>query len=61
MKKLKGDILSIVGRHLDLTQYRLFFFGSRVTNKGDDHSDIDVGVDGSVPVPAEILGVKVIK
>lgn len=58
-EKLKADLLAIVGRRLDLTQYRLFYFGSRVTNKGDDHSDIDVGVEGPAPVPAEVLdGIK---
>ena len=57
VEKLKTDLLSIVGRRLDLAQYRLFFFGSRVTNSGDDHSDIDVGVEGPAPVPAATLGV----
>ncbi|MFH1619260.1 MAG: nucleotidyltransferase domain-containing protein [bacterium] len=58
-EKLKADLLAIVGRRLDLTQYLLFYFGSRVTNKGDDHSDIDVGVEGPAPVPAAILdGIK---
>ncbi|MEI7482588.1 MAG: nucleotidyltransferase domain-containing protein [Elusimicrobiota bacterium] len=58
-EKLKADLLAIVGRRLDLVQYRLFYFGSRVTNKGDDHSDIDVGVEGPAPVPAAILdGIK---
>ena len=51
--KLKADLLAIAGRHLDLTQYRLFFFGSRVTGKGDDHSDVDVGVEGPGPVPPD--------
>jgi len=58
-EKLKADLLAIVGRRLDLAKYRLFYFGSRVTNKGDDHSDIDVGVEGPAPVPAAILdGIK---
>ncbi|PIU19882.1 MAG: nucleotidyltransferase domain-containing protein [Elusimicrobia bacterium CG08_land_8_20_14_0_20_59_10] len=56
VEKLKADLLAIVGRRLDLVQYRLFFFGSRVTNKGDDHSDIDVGIDGPAAVPAQTLG-----
>lgn len=59
VEKLKADLLAIVGRRLDLTQYRLFYFGSRVTNKGDDHSDIDIGIEGPAPVPAAILdGIK---
>ncbi len=55
VEKLKADLLAIVGRRLDLAKYRLFYFGSRVTNKGDDHSDIDIGIEGPAPVPAAIL------
>lgn len=55
VEKLKTDLRFIVGRRLDLAQYRLFFFGSRVTNSGDDHSDIDVGVEGPAPVPPAAL------
>ena len=55
IEKLKADLLVIVGRRLDLAQYRLFFFGSRVMNNGSDHSDIDVGIEGPAPVPMGIL------
>ncbi len=55
VEKLRADLLKIVGRRLDLAEYRLFFFGSRVTGKGDDRSDIDVGVEGPAPVPPEPL------
>jgi predicted nucleotidyltransferase len=54
-EKLKADLLAIVGRRLDLASYRLFFFGSRVMNKGDEHSDIDVGIMGPAPVPARAM------
>lgn len=54
-EKLKADLLAIVGRRLDLTRYKLFFFGSRVANKGDEHSDIDVGIMGPGPVPAQAM------
>src|SRR3989338_3532945 len=50
-EKLKKEILDIMGRHLDLSEYRVFFFGSRVTGKGTERSDIDVGIEGPVPVP----------
>lgn len=33
--KLKKEILSIVGKYLDLGKYRVFFFGSKVTNKSN--------------------------
>ena len=51
-EKLKREILDIVGKHLDISRYRVFFFGSRVAGKGTDRSDIDVGIEGPEPVPA---------
>ena len=53
--KLKKEILQIMGKYLDLTRYRIFFFGSRVSGKGTDRSDIDVGIEGPDPVPAEAM------
>ncbi|MDA8131850.1 MAG: nucleotidyltransferase domain-containing protein [Elusimicrobia bacterium] len=53
--KLKADLLAIAGRRLDLARYKLFFFGSRVTNKGDDNSDIDVGIMGPEAVPPKAM------
>ena len=55
VEKLKADLLAIVGPRLDLYKYRLFFFGSRTTGRGDDHSDIDVGIEGPAPVPAQVM------
>lgn len=52
IEKLKQQILAIVGKHLDLRKYRVFFFGSRVLGKGSDRSDIDVGIEGSDPIPS---------
>ncbi len=52
VEKLKKEILAIVGRHLDLPRYRVFFFGSRVAGKGTDRSDIDIGIEGPEPIPA---------
>ncbi|MBU6414642.1 nucleotidyltransferase domain-containing protein [Patescibacteria group bacterium] len=46
VEQLKKEILAIVGAHLDLSQYRVFFFGSRVSGKGTDRSDIDIGIEG---------------
>ena len=46
-EKLKKEILEIIGKYLDLGKYRIFFFGSRVgKNKSDEHSDIDIGIEG---------------
>ena len=55
VEKLKKEILEIVANHLDVNKYRVFFFGSRVTGKGDEHSDIDIGIEGSKPVSFKIM------
>lgn len=54
-EQLKRQIKEIFGRYLDLSRYKVFFFGSRVTGKGDDRSDIDVGILGEQPVTDEAL------
>lgn len=54
-KKLEKEILKIVGKHLDLKKYKVFFFGSRVTGRGDDRSDIDIGIEGQKEVPYGII------
>ncbi len=46
-EKLKEEILEIVGKYVDLNTHKVFVFGSRVTEKGDDRSDIDVGIEGT--------------
>ncbi len=43
-EKLKQQIKEIFGKYLDLTKYKVFFFGSRVTNKNSLFSDIDIGI-----------------
>jgi predicted nucleotidyltransferase len=53
--ELKKEVLRIVGEHLDLSKYKVFFFGSRVTGKGDERSDIDIGIEGEKTVPVEIM------
>lgn len=54
-KKLKKEILEIIGKHLNLNEYKVFFFGSRVSGKGDERSDIDIGIEGPRPVPFEVM------
>lgn len=49
--RLKKEVIEILGKHTDLSQYRVFFFGSRVTGKGTERSDIDIGIEGAKPVP----------
>ena len=54
-RKLKREILDLLGKHLDLDRYKVFFFGSRVGSGGDERSDIDVGIEGPEPVPGDIM------
>lgn len=51
-EKLKKEIIDIIGKRLDLARYRVFFFGSRVTGRWTERSDIDVGVEGPRPISA---------
>ncbi len=55
IEELKREILDIVGKHVDLKKYKVFFFGSRVEGKGDDRSDIDIGIEGPQKIPFEIM------
>lgn len=54
-EKLKNDILAIVGKFLDLGEYKVFFFGSRVNGKSAETSDVDVGIEGPTAVSFKIL------
>ena len=58
-KLLKEQIKEIVEKHLDLSVYAVFFFGSRVAGTGDDRSDIDIGIEGAIPIPlTELRNIK---
>ena len=46
-EKLKKEVSNIVGKRLNLNQYQIFFFGSRVFGGGNERSDIDIGIEGS--------------
>ncbi len=54
-EELTRQLLAIVGRYLDMSAYHIFYFGSRVSGKGDERSDIDVGIQGPKPVPFQTL------
>jgi len=54
-KKLKKEILEIISNYLDINSYQVFFFGSRVIKKGNERSDIDVGIEGPKEIPYEIM------
>lgn len=51
-EKLKKEILNIIGKYLDLTKHKIFFFGSRVKGDNFPRADIDIGIFGSKPISA---------
>lgn len=53
--KLNTEITSIIAKHLNLSEYKIFFFGSRVTEKGNEYSDIDIGIEGPKEVGHETM------
>lgn len=55
VEKLKAQIKDIVSKYLDLSLYRVFFFGSRVTESNSQSSDIDIGIEGPEQIPARIF------
>jgi len=55
LEKLKKQIKEIAEKYLDLSEYKLFLFGSRALNKGDERSDIDIGIEGKEAVPYETM------
>lgn len=54
VEEVKKEILKILGRHLNLKQFKVFFFGSRVEGKHFERADIDIGIEGPQRLPAEI-------
>lgn len=57
---LSGDALrravrESVGKHVDLSCYQVFLFGSEATHTSDRASDIDVGVLGPSPIPGAVV------
>jgi predicted nucleotidyltransferase len=55
LDNLKRRILEIIGRYVDLRSHKVFFFGSRVSGKSDEHSDIDVGIEGKEPLDFSVM------
>lgn len=54
-QKLKKEVKKIVGKYLNLNDYKLFFFGSRVNGKNISRSDIDIGIEGKNPLDIGVL------
>jgi len=55
LDKLKEEISDIVSKYLDVSRYHVFFFGSRVTGKNNERSDIDIGIEGPKPVDIKTM------
>lgn len=55
VEEVKKKILAIVAKYLSLDEFRVFFFGSRVSGTASERSDIDVGIEGPTPIPLEVL------
>ncbi len=56
LKNLGKDLEKIVSKYVKAESgYELFFFGSRVTGKNAERSDIDVGIKGKEPLPSGAL------
>lgn len=55
VQKLKKEIAEIIGQCLDLREYKIFFFGSRVSGDSNQYSDIDIGIEGPLEIPYEIM------
>lgn len=53
-KELKKETLEIVGKYLGLGKYKAFLFGSRMEGTNFPQADIDIGVEGKKPIPAEV-------
>lgn len=54
-QEIKKHIRSAILPLLPLRKYRLFFFGSRVSGTNGERSDIDLGIIGRAPIPAESM------
>ncbi|MBI5621091.1 nucleotidyltransferase domain-containing protein [Candidatus Gottesmanbacteria bacterium] len=50
-----ATVRSVVGKHVDLTRYKAFIFGSRTHSMHRKYADIDVGLMGPVTVPTATL------
>ena len=55
-EKLGREVLQIITEFLDIKNFKIFYFGSRVLGKANERSDIDIGILGSQEVPLQILG-----
>lgn len=43
---LHQQIRQVLSKHLNLSEYKVFIFGSRAKGEASDRSDIDIGIEG---------------
>lgn len=53
--EVKRAITRIITSRLGDHEYRVFFFGSRVTGRARERSDIDVGIEGPTEIPTRVF------
>ncbi|MEO0084722.1 MAG: nucleotidyltransferase domain-containing protein [candidate division WOR-3 bacterium] len=51
--QLEKTIINVLSKYLNLKDYKIFFFGSRVEGKGSERSDIDIGIEGQNAIAAD--------
>ena len=54
-KRLKKEIVAAIDKYLDLSKYKVFLFGSRVSGASRAGSDIDIGIEGPKPIPGAVM------
>ncbi|MBI3114826.1 MAG: nucleotidyltransferase domain-containing protein [Candidatus Harrisonbacteria bacterium] len=55
LERLQREIGAIVWKYLAREEYKVYFFGSRVTGNSSERSDIDVGIEGAATVPPVMM------
>lgn len=54
-EKVIGIVKTESAKRLDLSKYKVLFFGSRVKGNNRERSDIDVGILGEAALPPLVL------
>ena len=49
-QSLRDAILAAIGKHIDLSQYDVFIFGSEASGVATSRSDVDIGLRGRGPL-----------
>ena len=52
---LSKAVIETIKKYIDTKEYKIFYFGSRVTGKCHDRSDIDIGILGLDPIQPQVI------